>query len=140
VNTVVVCSDVPAVRRELRLMLESPEIEILEAGSGPECLQLVADHDVDLAVLDLQVGTMGGMAICLELHHLESYDAIDHVDVLMVLDRRPDVFLARRSGAEGFVLKPLDPRRVRRAVRALLDGDTYEDDARTPVTVPAGGR
>ncbi len=39
--------------------------------------------------------------------------------VLMLLDRRADVFLARRSGAEGFLVKPLDPQRVRAAVRAL---------------------
>ena len=45
--------------------------------------------------------------------------------VLMLLDRRPDVFLARRSGAEGWLVKPLDPLRLRRAVTALLDGGTY---------------
>ena len=33
----------------------------------------------------------------------------------MLLDRRPDVFLARRSGAEGWMVKPLDPLRLRRA-------------------------
>ena len=58
--------------------------------------------------------------------------------VLMLLDRRPDVFLARRSGAEGFVVKPLDPQRVRRAVRALLRGETFEDDAWKPATVRVG--
>jgi hypothetical protein len=45
------------------------------------------------------------------------------------------VFLARRSGAEGFVVKPLDAVRVRRAVRALLQGEEYEDDAWQPATV-----
>jgi DNA-binding NarL/FixJ family response regulator len=53
----------------------------------------------------------------------------------MLLDRRPDVFLARRSGAEGFVVKPLDPQRVRRAVRELLAGGVYEDEAWRPATV-----
>ena len=46
----------------------------------------------------------------------------------MLLDRRPDVFLARRSGAEGWLVKPLDPLRLRRADAALLDGGTYYDD------------
>ena len=56
----------------------------------------------------------------------------------MLLDRRPDVFLARRSGAEGFLVKPLDPVRVRTAVRALLRGEEYEDDSLRPATVRAG--
>ena len=53
----------------------------------------------------------------------------------MLLDRRADVFLARRSGAEGWVVKPLDPIRLGRAVQTLLDGGTYQDDAYRPVTV-----
>ena len=81
---------------------------------------------------------MGAMAICLDLRHAESYGAMEHVAVLMLLDRRPDVFLARRSGAEGFVVKPLDPQRIRRAVRALLRGESFDDDAWKPATVRVG--
>jgi len=75
------------------------------------------------------------MAVCLELRLEESYQDIAHVPVLMLLDRRPDVFLARRSGAEGWLVKPLDPLRVRRAMRALLDGGTFEDESYQPVPV-----
>jgi len=60
------------------------------------------------------------------------------VAVLMLLDRRPDVFLARRSGAEGFLVKPLDPQRLRSAVRALLRGEEYEDESLRPSTVRVG--
>jgi DNA-binding response OmpR family regulator len=93
---------------------------------------------VDLVIVDMQIGAMGGMAICMELRHEESYGAADPVAVMMLLDRRPDVFLARRSGAEGFVVKPLDPLRVRSAVRALLNGESYEDETLRPATVRAG--
>jgi hypothetical protein len=48
------------------------------------------------------------------------------------------VFLARRSGAEGWLVKPLDPIRLRRATAALLDGGTYEDDSYQPVPVLVG--
>jgi len=82
---------------------------------------------------------MGAMAICLELRHLESYGAADPVSVLMLLDRRPDVFLARRSGAEGFVVKPLDPQRMRQcrsrtAARRELRGRIVasRNDSRRP--------
>jgi DNA-binding response OmpR family regulator len=138
VSTVLVASDLTSLRHELRTMLEGPEIEILEASSGPELFATLEEHEVDLAILDMQIASMGAMAICLDLRHAESYGAIDHVPVLMLLDRRPDVFLARRSGAEGFVVKPLDPQRIRRAVRELLRGETFEDDAWKPATVRVG--
>jgi DNA-binding NarL/FixJ family response regulator len=134
---VLVASDLPSLRASLRSTLASPEVEIVEASSGPEAVALAVDEEVDLAILDLQIGAMGGIAICSELRNLASYDAADHIPVLLLLDRRPDVFLARRAGAEGFCVKPLSPVRLRRAVRALLDGGTYEDDALRPVTVGA---
>jgi DNA-binding NarL/FixJ family response regulator len=132
---VLVASDLPSLRASVRATLESPELEIVEASSGPEAIQLAVDEEVELAILDLQIGAMGGVAICSELRNLESYDAALHVPVLMLLDRRPDVFLARRCGAEGFCVKPLAPVRLRRATRAVLEGGTFEDDAWRPVTV-----
>jgi len=120
-------------------MLEGPEIFIEEAASGPEVIARVEEGGVDLVIVDLQIGSMGAMAITMELRHEESYGAADPVAVLMLLDRRPDVFLARRSGAEGFVVKPLDPQRVRAAVRAILRGEGYEDEMLRPATVRAAG-
>jgi len=118
-------------------MLEGPDLFIEEVANGREVLDRVKHGDVDLVILDMQIGSMGGMAICMDLRHEESYGAAEAVSVLMLLDRRPDVFLARRSGAEGFVVKPLDPQRVRAAVRALLRGEGYEDETFRPATVRA---
>ena len=42
---------------------------------------------------------------------------------LMLLDRQADVFLAKRSGADGWVVKPLDAFTLRRAAVAILEGD-----------------
>ena len=136
--TVLLASDLESLRHELRTMLEGPDLLIEEVATGPEVVSRVREGGVDLAIVDLQIGSMGGMAVCLELRHEESYGAAEPVAVLMLLDRRPDVFLARRSGAEGFVVKPLDPQRVRAAVRALLRGEEYEDDSLRPATVRVG--
>lgn len=119
-------------------MLEGPDVLIEEVANGPDVIHRVKQGGIDLVIVDMQIGAMGGMAICMDLRHEESYGAADPVSVLMLLDRRPDVFLARRSGAEGFVVKPLDPQRTRSAVRALLAGDGYEDESLRPATVRVG--
>lgn len=136
--TVLLASDLASLRKDLRATLEGPDLFIEEVASGPEVIARVEQGGVDLVVVDLQIGTMGGMAICMELRHEESYGAAEPVAVLMLLDRRPDVFLARRSGAEGFLVKPLDPQRLRSAVRALLRGEEYEDESLRPATVRVG--
>jgi len=119
-------------------MLASPEHTLVEASTGPEVLALTRAGGIDLVICDLQMGSMGAMAITMELRHDESYGFAEPVSVLMLLDRRADVFMARRCGAEGFVLKPLEPLTVRAAVRALLRGDAFEDTALTPATVRVG--
>ncbi|HXQ19935.1 MAG TPA: response regulator [Acidimicrobiales bacterium] len=135
---IVVASDAPSVRRAIVAVLETPDTDIWEVASGPETLAAVAEEPPDLVIVDLQMGSMGGMAVCLELHLEESYGNLPHIPVLMLLDRRPDVFLARRSGAEGWLVKPLDPLRLRRATTALVAGGTYFDDSYQPVPVLVG--
>jgi CheY-like chemotaxis protein len=138
VQSILVASDAPTVRREIEAVISGPDREVECVTSGPEVIASVTDVAPDLVIVDMQMGNMGGMAVTLELRLQESYDAIDHVPVLMLLDRRPDVFLARRSGAEGWLVKPLDPLRLRRAVKALLDDGTFADDSFTPVPVLVG--
>ena len=79
----------------------------------------------DIAIFDLQIGSMGGMAVTLALRLDESAGVVPHVPVVMLLDRVADVHLARRSGAEGWMVKPLDPLRLRRAVSTVMTGGTY---------------
>jgi len=131
-----VASDAPSVRAEVAAVLRERGTVVVEVDDGPSVAVEVADEDTpDLVVVDLQMGNMGAMAVTLELRLEESYGNLPHVPVLMLLDRRPDVFLARRSGAEGWLVKPLDAMRLRRAATALLGGGTYHDESRQPVPV-----
>ncbi len=86
----------------------------------------------DLAIFDLQVGSMGGMAVTMSLRLDESAGALPHVPVLMLVDREADVHLARRCGAEGWLIKPLDALRLKRAAKAIVAGGSYTEG------VPAG--
>ena len=133
---VLIAADGAWVHDEVRQVLRGPDITVRWVRSGPEAIRAVRERAPDIAVLDLQIGQMGAMAISLELRLEEGMDRLPHVPILILLDRRADVFLARRSGAEGFVVKPLDPIRLRKAVTALLAGGTYEDESYKPETVP----
>jgi DNA-binding NarL/FixJ family response regulator len=131
-----VVSDSASVREEVIAAIPDSSITVRELTRGAQVLPEVRRSKPDLIVLDSQIGAMGGMATCLDLHLEEGAGRLEHTPVLQLLDRRADVFLARRSSAEGFLVKPLDPMRVARAIRALLAGGTYEDPAYRPVTVP----
>lgn len=104
-------------------------------STGARVLPAVRRRAPDLVILDLQIGNMGGMAVCLDLRLEESAGRLGHIKVIMLLDRRADVFLARRSGAEGWIIRPLDPIRLRRGTQTVLDGDTYYDESYKPTPV-----
>ena len=135
---IVIASDSAALRKELVATSDRPEFELIEVSSGPDAIAVTKAKEADLVISDLQMSNMGGMAVTLELRLEASYDEMLPTPVLLLLDRRADVLLARRSGAEGFVIKPLDPLRLRRAVDALLNGGSYEDTSfqPSPILVP----
>jgi DNA-binding NarL/FixJ family response regulator len=81
---------------------------------------------------------MGGVAVCLDLRLEESAGRLPHVPVLMLLDRSADVFLAQRPGAEGWLIKPLDAIRLRRAVRTILGGGTVHEGVPEPQQAALG--
>ncbi len=136
-EAILIVSDSESVLAELRSALEDDETEILELRAGEDVRRAVEQDPPDLVITDLQVGSMGGMAICLDLHLEESGGRIPHVPVVILLDRRVDVFLARRSASEGWLVKPLDAIRIRRAARAVLDGGTFHDESYKPLPLVA---
>ncbi|MCB0916902.1 MAG: hypothetical protein KDC23_14600, partial [Actinobacteria bacterium] len=64
-------------------------------------------------------------AVCMSIRHEQAAGRLGDLPVLMLLDREADVFLAQRSHADGWLIKPLDAFRLRRATEALLAGYSY---------------
>jgi len=136
VPDVLIATDAPWMRDAVESVLIGPDVTVRHVVTGSAVRAAVHDRAPEIAVVDLQIGNMGGMAVCLDLRLEESGGRVPHVPVLMLLDRRADVFLARRSAAEGWLVKPLDPIRLRRAIDAVLAGGEYHDNAYLPVQVP----
>ena len=135
---VIIAADSRSVLADLRAVLEDGETEIVEVQDGAVVREAVAEDDTDLVIADFQVGNMGAMAICLDLRLEESGGRLDRVPVLLLCDRRADVVLAKRSSADGYLVKPLDPIRLRKAITALLEGRTYHDESYRPVPTVVG--
>ena len=133
-----IASDAEWVVDEVRAASEEAGTTVRWVRGGAAVAGAIEEQTPDLVVLDLQIGNMGGMATCVHLHLEADAGRLPSVPVLMLLDRRADVFLARRSSAEGFVVKPLDAIRLRKAVKALLGGGRYEDPTGAPMSVAAG--
>jgi DNA-binding response OmpR family regulator len=138
VPEILIAADSARVFDEIRSVVEGGDTTTRWVRSGEAVREEMNSRPADLAIVDMQIGTMGGIAVALDLKLEADAGRLEPRPVLLVLDRRPDVFLARRSGAEGWIIKPLDPIRLRKAVTALLAGGTWHDASFTPepVAVP----
>lgn len=125
--TVLIATDADFVAEEVEAVLTGANNTVERVRAGVDVLDAVARIEPDLVVVDLQIGNRGGMATVMDLRLEEGAGRLDHRPVLLLLDRAPDVFLARRSGAEGWIVKPLDAFRLRKAALALLAGETYHE-------------
>ena len=124
---ILLATDADWIVDEVTAALGDDDVHFTVCREGRAVAGQVSERMPDIAVLDLQVGSMGAMAVTMSLRLDESAGAVGHVPVLMLLDRRADLHLARRSGANGWLVKPLDALRLRRAVDAILAGRQYNE-------------
>ena len=130
---VLIVSDARTVIDEVRAVVDDGVNLIGEVATGEAVRRLAELDPPDLVITDSQVQNMGGVAVTMDLKLEASGGRVPEIPVLLLLDRRADVFLARRSGAEGFLVKPLDPIRLRKAVTELLSGGTFFDESYKPL-------
>lgn len=124
---ILLATDAQWILNEVVAILGTPSTSFTVVSDGRDVSDAVKTHTPDLAILDLQSGSMGAMAVAMNLRLDHSSGNAPMVPVLMLLDRVADVHLARRSGADGWIIKPLDALRLRRAVTMVLDGDVYQE-------------
>jgi DNA-binding NarL/FixJ family response regulator len=103
------------------LLLSAPDAEVVgEAGTGKEAIQLAAETQPDVILMDLQMPDMDGIEATRRIVR-----ASPHINVLMVTLFEDDqsVFAAMRAGARGYVLKGAKHDEMLRAIRAASSGE-----------------
>jgi DNA-binding NarL/FixJ family response regulator len=119
---VLVADDHPIVRGGLTALLESlPDIEVAGvAADGREAVRLAVTTRPDVALLDLQMPGLGGIAATRELGRVAPEVA---VLVLTMSDDDDSVFAAMRAGARGYLVKGVEQDDIARAIRSVAAGE-----------------
>jgi DNA-binding response OmpR family regulator len=110
---VVVLTDDPWVENEVLAALSDPGTDVHVISDPRAIEESVAEHAADVAVIDFQVRSMGGMAV---VRALRVEADVHPVRMVLLLDRSADGFLARRAGADAYVLKPFTAQQLRTAI------------------------
>ncbi|WP_088964777.1 response regulator [Micromonospora purpureochromogenes] len=112
------------VRAGVRAILAAdPGIEVVaEAGDGRTAVELTRAHRPRVALLDIRMPKLDGLAAAAEIRRLVPATA-----TVMLTTFGEDEYVARAlgHGASGFLLKAGDPRELLAGVRAVAEGGAY---------------
>ncbi len=122
------------------ILATDPGIEVVaEAGDGAEAVELARAHRPDVAVLDIRMPKLDGLAAAVEIRK-----ALPDTAVAMLTTFDEDAYVAQAlsQGASGFMLKAADPRELIIGVKAVADGAAYLSPriAQRVITQLSGGK
>ena len=121
VQRIVIIDDHPLLRKGLRQLADlSPALDIVgEADNGERGLAMVQALGPDLVLLDLNMPGMNGLDT---LNALKELAPAPKVAILTVSDAQEDVVTALRGGADGYLLKDMDPEELLNKLHELAQG------------------
>lgn len=120
-STLLLVDDHPMMRRGLRQLIEvTDDLEVAgEAAGGEQALALVQAQQPDLVLLDQQMPGLSGIETLMRLRR-GGYTG--KILIYTVSDANEDVRAAMLHGADGYLLKDMEPEDLLRQVRAALAG------------------
>ncbi len=135
-QTVITIDDHPLFRKGLADLLEMDDSLILigEAASGEAGLALAIELEPDLILLDINMKDMDGLET---LRALKQADLDSRVMMLTVSDNEEDVLAAIRTGADGYLLKDMEPEDTLESIRAAASGKLVVSDRLTELLASA---
>lgn len=96
--------------------MTEPEYALIDHDDPRSAFDLILSESPDAVVIDLQVKSMGGMAIAREIRQQAALNQQEPVPVVLLLDRAADGFLAKRAGVAAWVTKPFTAHDLRTAI------------------------
>jgi len=118
---ILLVDDHPMMRKGVVQLLEFEEdLEVVgEAGSGEEALRMAAELEPDMILLDLNMKGMTGLDT---LRAMRENGEDARIVVFTVSDDRNDVINVLRAGADGYLLKDMEPERLLEHIRQAATG------------------
>ena len=130
--TVLIADDDGISRKLLRRLLEQDGYAVRAAADGVEALELFAEEDIDIVLLDIVMPGLDGISV---LERLKATPGANHVPVIMIsaVDETESVVRCIEIGADDYLPKPFNPVILRARINAGLAKKRLHDLERARV-------
>jgi len=123
-GTILLVEDEEDIATLVRSYLEKDGFKVIWAARGADGLLALEQHDIRLAILDLQLPDADGLDLCRAIRESSRLPIV----IVTARDEEVDRITGLELGADDYVTKPFSPRELMARVRAVLrraepDGD-----------------
>ncbi len=115
-NRILICDDEKDIVNALKIYLNDPDYELLEAYDGEEAVEAVREKDVQLVLLDIMMPKMDGITAMTKIRQISNVPVI----LLTAKSEDMDKILGLGAGADDYITKPFNPLEVAARVRSQL--------------------
>lgn len=125
---ILLCDDQAVIRDGLELLLNlEKDFQVIGvAQDGAEAVELAAQKQPDIILMDLKMPIMNGIEATREIR---TKSPNMKILVLTTYDDDEWVFDAIRAGASGYLLKDTPRQKIVEAIRGTMDGKSFVDPA-----------
>ena len=116
VNHVLIVEDDKEIREGVEIYLKSQGYVVFQASDGIEGLKVIEEEEIHLAIVDVMMPRMDGIAMTIKLR--EKYDF--PVIFLSAKSEEVDKIMGLNMGADDYVTKPFTPMELLARVNSQL--------------------
>lgn len=121
---VMIADDHSLIREGLRQLLEfDGSIEVVgEVSNGVECLEKLDYYNPEVLLLDINMPEKNGIEV---LRQMKTENSLVKVLILTVHNELEYLMEAVDIGVDGYILKDSESAELKKAIKALVDGENY---------------
>jgi len=118
-KTILTVDDSGSLRQMVVFSLKAEGYEVVEAVDGKDGLERAQKQVFDLVLTDQNMPVVDGLTLIRSLRGLEGYQK---VPILMLTTEASDEMKSkgRAAGANGWLVKPFDPKRLLEVVKKVI--------------------
>lgn len=118
-KTILAVDDSGSLRQMVAFSLKAAGYDVVQAVDGQDGLNKAKERTVDLVLTDQNMPIMDGLTLIKHLRELGSYQK---VPILMLTTESSDEMKAKgkAAGANGWLVKPFDPKRLIEVVQKVI--------------------
>ena len=136
---ILICDDEKDIVSALSIYLSTEKYQVFTAYTGQEALEVVAQNDIHLILMDIMMPEMDGIIATAKLREVSNIPII----LLTAKSEDADKVLGLNIGADDYICKPYSPREVVARVKTILrrckpQRELQQQDAESPLIIDEG--